>query len=34
MFKAENKNAVLEIPHLDRFSENFVSHSVFGDKFG
>jgi hypothetical protein len=34
MFKAENKNAVLKIPHLDQFSENFVSHSVFGDKFG
>jgi hypothetical protein len=34
MFKAENKNAVLKIPHLDGFSENFVSHSVFGDKFG
>jgi hypothetical protein len=34
MFKAENKNAVLKIPHLDRVSANFVSHSVFGDKFG
>jgi hypothetical protein len=34
MFKAENKNAVLKIPHLDRVSENFVSHSDFGDKFG
>jgi hypothetical protein len=34
MFKAENKNGLLKIPHLDRVSENFVSHSVFGDKFG
>jgi hypothetical protein len=34
MFKAENKNGLLKIPHLDQVSENFVSHSVFGDKFG
>jgi hypothetical protein len=34
MFKAEDKNALLKIPHLDRVSENFVSHLVFGDKFG
>jgi hypothetical protein len=34
MFKAEDKNAVLKIPHLYRVSENFVSHLVFGDKFG
>jgi hypothetical protein len=34
MFKAENKNGLLKIFHLDRVSENFVSHSVFGDKFG
>jgi hypothetical protein len=34
MFKAKNKNAVLEIPHLDQFSENFISLLVFGKKFG
>jgi hypothetical protein len=34
MFKAEDKNALLKIPHLDQVSENFVSHLVFGDKFG
>jgi hypothetical protein len=34
LFKAENKNAVLKIPHLDQFSENFVSPSVFGDESG
>jgi hypothetical protein len=35
MFKAKDKNAILEIPHfLDQFSENFISHMGFGEKFG